>query len=72
MEMGLIQWAICLQQGLVQIQTRFLFMLVLILIHNQQGGKYDGVLGVLGGLEVIRTLNDLDVNKASNCCGQLD
>lgn len=23
------------------------------------GGKYDGVLGVLGGLEVIRTLNDL-------------
>lgn len=25
------------------------------------GGKYDGVLGVLGGLEVIRTLNDLGV-----------
>lgn len=25
------------------------------------GGKYDGVLGVLGGLEVLRTLNDLDV-----------
>ena len=25
------------------------------------GGKYDGVLGVLGGLEVIRTLNDMDV-----------
>ena len=25
------------------------------------GGKYDGVLGVLGGLEVIRTLNDLDL-----------
>ena len=25
------------------------------------GGKYDGVLGVLGGLEVIRTLNDFDV-----------
>jgi beta-ureidopropionase / N-carbamoyl-L-amino-acid hydrolase len=25
------------------------------------GGKYDGVLGVLGGLEVIRTLNDLDI-----------
>ncbi|RVT86735.1 Zn-dependent hydrolase [Rhodobacteraceae bacterium CCMM004] len=23
------------------------------------GGKYDGVLGVLGGLEVVRTLNDL-------------
>jgi beta-ureidopropionase / N-carbamoyl-L-amino-acid hydrolase len=23
------------------------------------GGKYDGVLGVLGGLEVIRTMNDL-------------
>jgi beta-ureidopropionase / N-carbamoyl-L-amino-acid hydrolase len=23
------------------------------------GGKYDGVLGVLGGLEVIRTLNDM-------------
>ncbi len=25
------------------------------------GGKYDGVLGVLGGLELIRTLNDLGV-----------
>ena len=25
------------------------------------GGKYDGVLGVLGALEVVRTLNDLDV-----------
>lgn len=25
------------------------------------GGKYDGVLGVLAGLEIIRTLNDLDV-----------
>ena len=25
------------------------------------GGKYDGVLGVLGGLEIIRTLNDLGI-----------
>ncbi|MEX3009903.1 Zn-dependent hydrolase [Hoeflea sp. TYP-13] len=25
------------------------------------GGKYDGVLGVLGGLEIVRTLNDLNV-----------
>ena len=25
------------------------------------GGKYDGVLGVLGGLEIIRTLNDMDI-----------
>ena len=25
------------------------------------GGKYDGVLGVLGGLEIIRTLHDLDI-----------
>jgi N-carbamoyl-L-amino-acid hydrolase len=25
------------------------------------GGRYDGVLGVLGGLEVIRRLNDLDI-----------
>ncbi len=25
------------------------------------GGRYDGILGVLGGLELIRTLNDLDV-----------
>lgn len=25
------------------------------------GGKYDGVLGVLSGLEVVRTLNDLDI-----------
>jgi len=26
------------------------------------GGKYDGVLGVLGGLEIVRVLNDLNVN----------
>jgi N-carbamoyl-L-amino-acid hydrolase len=26
------------------------------------GGTYDGVLGVLGGLELVRTLNDLDVS----------
>jgi len=25
------------------------------------GGKYDGVLGVLGGLEIIRSMNDLDI-----------
>ena len=25
------------------------------------GGRYDGVLGVLGGLEVIRSLNDLGI-----------
>lgn len=25
------------------------------------GGKYDGVLGVLAGLEIIRTLNDMDI-----------
>ena len=25
------------------------------------GGKYDGVLGVLGGLEVLRTMNDLGI-----------
>lgn len=25
------------------------------------GGKYDGVLGVLGGLEIMRTLNDFDI-----------
>lgn len=26
------------------------------------GGKYDGVLGVLSGLEILRTLNDLGIN----------
>ncbi|HUF57152.1 MAG TPA: Zn-dependent hydrolase [Thermohalobaculum sp.] len=25
------------------------------------GGRYDGVLGVLGALEIVRTLNDLDI-----------
>src|SRR6201999_2582796 len=25
------------------------------------GGRYDGVLGVLAGLELVRTLNDLDI-----------
>ena len=29
------------------------------------GGKYDGVYGVLAGLEVIRTLNDLDLTTRS-------
>jgi N-carbamoyl-L-amino-acid hydrolase len=27
---------------------------------QQEGGRFDGVLGVLGALEVVRTLNDLD------------
>ena len=27
------------------------------------GGKYDGVLGVLGALEVVRTMNDLECAK---------
>ncbi len=26
------------------------------------GGKFDGILGVLGGLEVIRTLNDFSID----------
>ncbi len=26
------------------------------------GGKYDGILGVLGGLEILRTLNNLSIN----------
>ena len=25
------------------------------------GGKYDGILGVLGGLEILRTLNNLSI-----------
>ena len=25
------------------------------------GGRYDGVLGVLAGLEIIRTMNDLGI-----------
>ena len=25
------------------------------------GGKYDGVLGVLGGLEIVRQLNDMNI-----------
>jgi N-carbamoyl-L-amino-acid hydrolase len=37
------------------------------------GGKYDGVLGVLGGLEIIRTLNDLEhQDEASHRGHQLD
>ncbi len=32
------------------------------------GGKYDGVLGVLGGLEILRTLNDLDNLPDSHVC----
>ena len=26
------------------------------------GGRYDGVLGVLAGLEIVRTLNELDIH----------
>ena len=29
------------------------------------GGRFDGVYGVLAGLEVVRTLNDLDVQTQS-------
>ena len=37
------------------------------------GGKYDGVLGVLAGLEVVRSIRDLGINPApSHRCGQLD
>jgi len=38
------------------------------------GGRYDGVLGVLGGLEIVRTLNDLNINQdqTSGLCGELD
>jgi N-carbamoyl-L-amino-acid hydrolase len=32
------------------------------------GGRYDGVLGVLGGLEVIRTLNDLGIRTRHPIC----
>ncbi|SFI57682.1 Zn-dependent hydrolase [Jannaschia pohangensis] len=32
------------------------------------GGKYDGVLGVLGGLELIRTLNDLNIKTKHPIC----
>ena len=32
------------------------------------GGKYDGVLGVLSGLEIIRTLNDLDIKQIDQLC----
>ncbi|MEM9851844.1 MAG: Zn-dependent hydrolase [Pseudomonadota bacterium] len=39
------------------------------------GGKYDGVLGVLGGLELIRTLNDMEVKTkhpivVTNCTNE--
>ncbi len=37
------------------------------------GGKYDGVLGVLGGLEVVRSLNDLGIKtRTSDRRHQLD
>ncbi len=32
------------------------------------GGKYDGVLGVLAGLELVRTLNDLNVRTKHPIC----
>ena len=35
--------------------------LVAISIPSQRGGKYDGVLGVLAGLEIIRTLNETGI-----------
>ena len=35
------------------------------------GGKYDGVLGVLAGLEVIRSLNDMGIKPVINRCDEL-
>jgi N-carbamoyl-L-amino-acid hydrolase len=32
------------------------------------GGKYDGILGVLGGLEIINTLNDLNIKTKTSYC----
>ncbi|GIX14221.1 MAG: Zn-dependent hydrolase [Paracoccaceae bacterium] len=32
------------------------------------GGRYDGVLGVLAGLELVRTLNDLDLRTRRPIC----
>jgi len=32
------------------------------------GGRYDGVLGVLGGLEIMRTLNDLGIKTKHPVC----
>src|SRR5262245_48536522 len=33
------------------------------------GGKYDGVLGVLSGLEILRTLNDLGIRSEESRVG---
>jgi len=30
------------------------------------GGKYDGIIGVIGGLEVLRTLHDLDITTEAS------
>ena len=32
------------------------------------GGRYDGVLGVLGALEIVRTMNDLDIKTKHPVC----
>jgi len=32
------------------------------------GGRYDGVLGVLGALEIVRTMNDLDIRTKHPVC----
>ena len=36
-------------------------MSAVISTPSRTGGKYDGVLGVLAALELVRTLNDLDI-----------
>jgi N-carbamoyl-L-amino-acid hydrolase len=43
------------------IRMRCRSMSALTSTPSPPGGKYDGVLGVLAGLEIIRTLNDLDI-----------
>ncbi len=36
------------------------------------GGRYDGILGVMAGLEALRTMNDHDLETESRGAGQLD
>ena len=61
MSMGVDRSATCSPGARARTPTRCRSMSARHLDTQPTGGKYDGVLGVLGGLEIIRTLNDLGI-----------
>ena len=56
-----IRWAVCFAVRPGEDPDALPVMVGSHLDTQPTGGRYDGVLGVLGGLEIVRTLNDLGI-----------